>query len=119
MNGVWLRVAPSQAVPRVRAAVRSGIAEVWGAADVSASEGEFTPHVSLVYSNTDGPDDPYAAAGPRSATVEFAAIQAISLSRHTHLYRWETVASVPLGSWAIRGNPLGLSVVIKGANRSR
>jgi hypothetical protein len=108
MNGVWLRVAPSQAFPRVRAAVRAGIAEVWGAARVPESAGDVTPHVSLAYSHGDEPDEPYAAAlaeaGPRSATVEVAAIQAISLGRDTHLYQWATLATVPLGSGTIRGN---------------
>jgi hypothetical protein len=61
-EGIWLRVAPSAAVRRVRAAVRAGIAEVWGAARVPEAAGGFTPHVSLAYSNTDGPSEPYAAA---------------------------------------------------------
>jgi 2'-5' RNA ligase len=106
-EGVWLSVAPAPAVRRVRAAVRTGIAEVWGEAQVPEAAGDFTPHVSLAYSDTDGPDEPYAAAlaetGPRSATVELAAIQAISLGRHTHLYRWETLATVPFGTGAIHG----------------
>lgn len=101
-EGVWLGVAPEQAVRKLRAAVRAGIAEVWGATRVPESAGGFTPHVSLAYSDTDGPDDPYAAAlagmQPRSATVELGAIQAISLGRDTHLYRWKTLATVPLGT---------------------
>jgi len=109
-EGVWLRVTPPAAVRRVRAAVRAGIAEVQGAARVPESAGGFTPHVSLAYSNTDGPDDPYAAAlaavRPRSPTVELAAIQAISLRRNTHLYQWESFATVLLGTGAIRGNPV-------------
>jgi 2'-5' RNA ligase len=107
-EGVWLWVAPQAAVRRVRAAVRAGIAEVCGLARLPETAGGFTPHVSLAYSNTDGPDQPYAAAlaetAPRSATVELAAIQAIALSRDTHLYRWEALATVPLGTRAIRGN---------------
>jgi len=106
-EGVWLRVAPSPAVQRVRAAVRAGIAEVWGAARVPEAAGGFTPHVSLAYSHSNGPDDPYAAAlaelAPRSATVELVAIQDISLVRDTHLYQWATVATVPLGTGAIHG----------------
>jgi 2'-5' RNA ligase len=108
-EGVWLRVSPAAAVRRVRAAIRAGIAEVWGAARVPEAAGRFTPHVSLAYSNTDGPDEPFSAAlaamPPRSAAVELAAIQAISLGRDTHLYRWETLATVPFGTGAIRGNP--------------
>jgi 2'-5' RNA ligase len=100
-EGVWLRVAPHVAVRRVRAAVRAGIAEVWGAARVPEPAGGFTPHVSLAYSNTDGPDESFAAAlaatAPRSAIVELSAVQAISLGRDAHLYRWDTLATVPLG----------------------
>jgi 2'-5' RNA ligase len=107
-EGVWLPVAPQRAVRQVRAAVRAGIAEVWGAARVPEAAGGFTPHVSLAYSDTDGPDEPYAAAlaatAPRSATVELTAVQAISLGRDTHLYRLETLATLPLGTGAIRGN---------------
>jgi hypothetical protein len=92
----------------VRAAVRAGMAEVWGTPRVPESAGGFTPHVSLAYSDTDGPSEPYAAAlagvRPRSATVEVAAMQGIALSRDTHLYRWETLATVPLGTGTIRGN---------------
>lgn len=105
-EGVWLRVAPQAAVRRVRAAVRAGIAEVWGMARVPEAAGNFTPHVSLAYSNTDRPSERYAAAlagvRPRLATVELVAIQAIVLSRDTHLYRWETLATVPLGTGTIR-----------------
>jgi len=77
-EGVWLRVAPPAAVRQIRAAVRSGIAGVWGPARVPESAGAFTPHVSLAYSGTEGPDGPYAAAlaaaGQRSATEFLAAL---------------------------------------------
>jgi 2'-5' RNA ligase len=101
-EGVWLQVAPAAAVRRMRAAIRAGIAEVWGAARVPEAAGGFTPHVSLAYSNTDGPDEPYAAVlaatPPRAVTVELAAVQAISLGRDTHRYRWETLTTVLLGA---------------------
>jgi 2'-5' RNA ligase len=100
-EGVWLRVVPAAAVRRVRAAVRAGIAEVWGAGRVPEPAGGFTPHVSLAYSNADGPSEPYAVAlaavRSRSASVELGAVQAISLGRDAHVYRWEAVATVPLG----------------------
>jgi hypothetical protein len=97
------------AVRRVRAAVRAGIAEVWVAGRVPEPAGGFVPHVSLAHSNTDGPPEPYApalaAVGPRSATVELGAIQAISLWRDKHLYRWEAVATVPLAPTPNRPGP--------------
>jgi hypothetical protein len=88
-RGVWLRVAPTAAVRRMRAAVRAGIADVWGAARVPESAGGFMPHVSLAYSNTDGPSAPYEAAlaamAPRSAMVELGAIPLIALGRSAPL----------------------------------
>jgi 2'-5' RNA ligase len=100
-EGVWLRVSPAAEVQQVRSAVRAGIAEVWGAAHVPGPASGFTPHLSVAYSDTDGPDEPYAAAlarmDRRSTTVEVGAIQLIELGRNAHLYCWETVATVPLG----------------------
>jgi 2'-5' RNA ligase len=108
-EGVWLPVAPAATVRRLRAAVRAGIAEVWGAGRVPEPAGGFVPHVSLAHSNTDGPSEPYAAAlakiGPRSATVELGAIQVISLRRDTHLYRWEAGATVALAPTPNRPAP--------------
>lgn len=79
---------------------------MWGAGRVPEPAGGFTPHVSLAYSNIDGPSEPYAAAlagmRPRSAMVQLGAVQAISLVRDRHVYRWETVATMPLGTAAIR-----------------
>jgi hypothetical protein len=34
--------------------------------------------------------------------VKLAAVQAISLVREMHVYRWEVVATVPFGTRAIR-----------------
>jgi 2'-5' RNA ligase len=83
-EGIWPRVSPTEPVRRVRAAVRAGVAEVWGASHVPKPASGFTPHVSLAYSDTDGPDEPYAATlagmGPRSATVAVGAIQLIEFA---------------------------------------
>lgn len=66
---------------------------------VAGPAGGFTPHVSLAYSHTDGPSEPYAAAlagmAPRSATVEVGAIQLVELGRDAHLILVETVATIP------------------------
>lgn len=103
-EGVKLRVTPAARVEQVRGAVRGAIAEVWGEARVPESAGDFTPHVSLAYSNADGPAGPYAellhGLGPRSAAVTLRAVRLIVLGRDTHLYRWETYATVPFGKAA-------------------
>jgi hypothetical protein len=56
----WLHltVQPVGFADEVAGAVRAGIAEVWGPARVPEAAGGFVPHVSLAYSNTDGPSEP-------------------------------------------------------------
>ena len=99
-EGITLLVAPTEPVQRLRSAVRAGIADVWGADHVPESATDFTPHVSLAYSNTDGPAALYAellgSLEPTSATVTTRATQLIVLGRDEHLYRWEPYATVAL-----------------------
>jgi len=99
-EGITLRVAPTEQVQELRSTVRAGIADVWGADHVPESADDFTPHVSLAYSNTDGSAAPYAEAldslEPASATVTIRATQLIVLGRDEHLYRWEPYATVAL-----------------------
>jgi len=100
-EGITLRVTPPARVAQVRDAVRRAIAEVWGEAQVPESAEDFRPHVSLAYSNADGPAGPYAALlhglEPQSAAVTLRAVRLIVLGRDTHLYRWEPYATVPFG----------------------
>jgi len=101
-EAVGLYVAPAEPVRQVRSAIRAAIGEVWGADHVPENEDEFTPHVSLAYSNADGPAEPLAAVlatlPPASATVTIRAAQLIVLRRDEHVYRWATRATVPLGA---------------------
>jgi hypothetical protein len=103
-EGVWLEVAPA-AVRPVRAAVRSGIAEVWGAARVPGPVGDFTPPVSMPTATPMGHASrtlrPWPEWAPRSVTMEVGAIQLIVLHRDSHLYCWEARVIAPLGlpSW--------------------
>jgi len=100
-EGILLRVSPAEPAHQVRAALRRAIADVWGADAVPERAEGFTPHVTIAYSNSNGPAGLIAEAvhelGQRSATVTVGAAQLIVLGRDAHLYQWRTYATVPLG----------------------
>jgi 2'-5' RNA ligase len=97
-EAILLHVSPSGALNQVRNGVRYGIADVWGESRVPETE-DWIPHVSIAYSNSDGPATPYtealstAPSEPVDLTV--SAVSLIQLSRDTHLYQWITKAGVP------------------------
>jgi 2'-5' RNA ligase len=84
----------------VRDGVRAAIAEIWGSEHVPDGP-DWTPHVSIAYSNTDGSAAPYvnalASIPPKPAAVTLRDVHLIRLDRDTRVYKWETVDSVPLG----------------------
>lgn len=84
----------------LRAAIRAGIADVWGSEHVPDSPDSFRPHVSLAYSNRPAPVTPLRATmertHPQPATTTFAMVALITLARDEHLYRWETFAPLSL-----------------------
>jgi 2'-5' RNA ligase len=98
-EAILLHVSPFGALNPVRDGVRAAIADVRGGSRVLETE-DWTPHVSIAYSNSDGPAAPYAealstaASAPVDLTV--SAVSLIQLSRDTHLYQWTTKAEVPL-----------------------
>jgi 2'-5' RNA ligase len=98
-EAILLQVSPDGGLDAVRASIRAAIADVRGAARVPESE-HWTPHISVAYSNSDGPAAPYAEAlntimrVPADLTV--SAVHLIELSRDTHLYQWTTKAEVLL-----------------------
>jgi 2'-5' RNA ligase len=92
-EAIMLDVSPAGALDPVRTTIRTAIADVEGAARVPEPE-NWTPHISVAYSNSDGTATPYAEAlsmvtqTPINLTV--SAVHLIELSRDTHLYRWTT-----------------------------
>jgi 2'-5' RNA ligase len=84
----------------VRSAIRDAIADVW--AQVPEAADGFGAHVTIAYSNSDGPAEPVrdALAGvpssPATARVGFADL--IILNRDNRMYEWETFASLPLAN---------------------
>lgn len=94
-------VAPVERVARVRSAVRAGIADVWGVDRVPDPESGFIPHVSLAYSNSDGPAAPIIAAAHsvqvKPARTMISEAQMIVLNRDHRQYQWTTYTVAPLG----------------------
>ena len=97
-EGVTSWASPPRDLDQVRDAVRAGIADVWGDGRVPESP-DWTAHVSVAYANADGPGAPIDASveGMGAAETTVRAVDLIRLGRDSHLYEWETVASLPLG----------------------
>lgn len=97
-EALLLQVAPVDAVRAVRAAIREGIGSVWP--EVPEPAEGFRPHVSVAYSNADGPAGPAREAlqsvGSYPATARIASAELIVLNRDNRMYEWSTFASVPL-----------------------
>ena len=98
---VRLKVTPAEPVARLRAQLRGAIADVWGADQVPEDEADFTPHVSLAYSNRDADMQPILDAStsittePATTTIRRADL--IQLHRDHQQYEWTTYVQVPLG----------------------
>ncbi|MEU6224759.1 2'-5' RNA ligase family protein [Streptomyces sp. NPDC047042] len=98
-EAVLLHVNPDAPVRTVRDAIRDAIGDVLG--DVPEKAEGFTPHVSVAYSNSEGPAEPIARAlagldiTPAGSRV--SAVELIVINRDHKMYEWETFASVPLG----------------------
>jgi 2'-5' RNA ligase len=100
-EAIMFQVTPTDALTPVRAAIRSAIADLRGAEQVPESY-EWTPHISLAYSNSDGLAAPFIAAVDSVSnppiTLTVSKVHLIELSRDTHLYQWTTTAEIPLSS---------------------
>jgi 2'-5' RNA ligase len=99
-EAIMFRVRPADALQQIRDDIRAGIADVWGADRVPDSP-EWAPHISIAYSNTPGPAEPYVNAvtsiAPEPVAVTLREVQLIRLDRDIRLYMWETEAMAPLG----------------------
>jgi 2'-5' RNA ligase len=102
VEAVQIDVQPPAPVVELRRALRSAIVDVWGPANVPEAEEPFLPHMSLAYINHDGPAAPLAAAinqvdvPPARTTI--SECQLIVINRDDLMYKWESHASVILGS---------------------
>ena len=98
-EAIMLELPSANALRPIRKGIRAAIADVRGAASVSEAE-QWNPHISLAYSNSDGPAAPYIEALQTvkcsRAGLTISAVHLIELSRDTHLYQWTTKAEIPL-----------------------
>jgi len=98
---VRLQINPAEPVRRLRQELRAAIADVWGAEFVPEDEADFTPHVSLAYSNRDGDMQPIldaaTAAVPEPARATIRHADLIMLNRDHQQYEWTTYAPVSIG----------------------
>lgn len=98
-EGIAFGVEPKEPLAMLRGALRAAIADVWGFGRAPENE-DFTPHISVAYSNVTGPGDVYdAALAGEDGTADLVvdAVQLIVLGRDEHMYEWTTLADVPLG----------------------
>ncbi|MFG1705419.1 2'-5' RNA ligase family protein [Nonomuraea sp. M3C6] len=98
-EALQFHVQPADRMRVIRQAVRQAIADVWDPERIPDAE-QWTPHVSIAYSNSDGPIELYAKAldsvQAEPVTITIRRIQLIVLDRDEHVYRWTTKATIPL-----------------------
>jgi 2'-5' RNA ligase len=99
---VKMLARPAGPIIEVRRALRRAIADIWGSANVPETMDGFLPHVSLAYSNSDGPAEPVARAlasrEPASEDLIMSSVSLINLNRDHKRYQWTTVATVNLNT---------------------
>ena len=97
-EAIMFDVTPTDALSPIRSAIRAAISDVRGAAEVPESE-EWTPHISLAYSNSNDVAAPYIAAidsvSNPPVTLTISKAHLIELNRDARLYQWTTEAEVP------------------------
>lgn len=99
-EGVVLGVQPGRALDPVRAAIREAVAETVRAHRLTDESG-WTPHLSIAYSNREGPAAPVVEAMrhmPGPVEVRVGNVHLVGQERVGRLYRWDRIAVVPLGA---------------------
>jgi len=97
-GAILLNVSPAAGLREIRDGLRAAIGEVWSAGQVPESA-EWMPHVSVAYSNSTAPSQPYAAAladCDETAQTLIQAVELIVLQRDKHMYEWSTRAEIRL-----------------------
>jgi 2'-5' RNA ligase len=97
---VQMPARPLEPLAELRLAIRAAVGDVWGPDDVPEPEDGFRAHVSLGYSNADGPAEPVAEAlhahDEHTTEVTVSSVTLIDLNRDHEAYEWTDVASVEL-----------------------
>jgi 2'-5' RNA ligase len=98
-EAVLVPVHPGEPVRAVRDAIRTAIGDVLP--EVPEKADGFRPHVSVAYSNSDGPADSIGqaleAANVPTAAAHIDSAELIVLHRDNQMYEWEPYASVGIG----------------------
>lgn len=101
-ESIQIAVDPVEPVRQLRTAIRAAIADVWGSDRVPEPAEPYNPHLSLAYTNTEGPATPLiealTSAPNLTANAEIDSCQLIILNRDEGMYVWEPYATVKLGS---------------------
>ncbi|RFU41933.1 2'-5' RNA ligase family protein [Actinomadura logoneensis] len=99
-EAVMLGVRPGRAFDPVRRAIRAAVAGAITNHQL-ADEPEWTPHVSVAYSNSSGPAAPVLRAlaePPPQCPFTVRSINLVSQERTGHLYHWTPLAEILLSS---------------------
>jgi 2'-5' RNA ligase len=98
-EAVVLGIHPPRALDPVRAGIRDAVAENV-AVHQRADAPEWTPHLSVAYSNSERSAAPVIEAlTPRPAPCPLLVrdVRLVSQERVDHLYRWDQIATIRLG----------------------
>jgi 2'-5' RNA ligase len=103
-----MRAQPVSRIATIRAMLREVIGEVLGPSAIpdteqtSDQESGFTPHITLAYSNSEGPIRPVIDAvrsvERHTVTITVSTIHLLSIDRGTNsTYQWTELAAATLG----------------------
>lgn len=99
-EAIMLGAQPRDAFNPLWQAVRQPLEEVLGP-EYLAEDRPFIPHLTLAYANEAQPAAPYIQAispGPEPVPITVREIHLVAQTCDDHVYRWETLATVPLGA---------------------
>lgn len=98
-EAVMLGVRPARALDPVRESIRDAVTDAVRVHQL-ADAPDWTPHVTIAYSNGDAPAAPMIEAmrqAPPAIDVEISEVSFVSQERVGRSYRWNRLTTVPLG----------------------
>lgn len=103
-EAVLCKADPPQPLYQLRLALYDAISSVLGPGKFSEPRpgpGQFTPHVSAAYVNSDGPVEPIARAigdlNPEPVTATFGVVSLLEFHRNHRMYEWASATPLPIG----------------------
>ncbi|HZB33332.1 MAG TPA: 2'-5' RNA ligase family protein [Streptosporangiaceae bacterium] len=98
-EAVMLTARPARVLDPVRLAIRDAVAATVSRHQL-ADQPDWTPHISVAYSNATGLAAPIITAlgnPPRPRPMTVSQVHLVTQERAGHLYRWDGLAPVELG----------------------